>query len=38
MLHARQMPLHVDPQQTPSTQFPLVHSLPALHVEAIGFF
>jgi hypothetical protein len=36
--HASHCPLHATSQQTPSTQYPLVHSSEAPHVIPIAFF
>jgi hypothetical protein len=35
-LHATQAALHVVSQHTPSAQWPLAHSPPALHAEPLG--
>ena len=35
--HDKQLGQLADPQQTPSTQLPLVHSAPATHASPLGF-
>jgi hypothetical protein len=37
-LHAWHVPLQAPLQQTPSTQFPEVHWLAAVHADALAFF